>query len=77
MNFKLDCRAMFHTNWPKMTALYDNVFKHTTNMCIEEAGDSFLQNTILWLHKQQEDDSLATPTILSSLTLQKLIMPEQ
>jgi hypothetical protein len=22
-----------------MTALYDNVFKHTTDMCNEEAGD--------------------------------------
>jgi hypothetical protein len=41
MNFELDYRAMFHTNWLKMTTLYDNVFKHTTDMCKEEAGDIF------------------------------------
>jgi len=77
MNFELDYRAMFHTNWLKMTAPHDNISKHITDKCNKEAGDNFFKTTILLLHKQQENDSLATPTILSSLTLQKPIMPEQ
>jgi hypothetical protein len=43
MNFELDYRTMFHTNWLKMTALYDNVSKHTTDMCNKEAGDKFFK----------------------------------
>jgi hypothetical protein len=38
---ELDYRARFHTVILKKMAPYDNVFKHTTDMCDKEAGDHF------------------------------------
>ncbi len=68
---------MFHTNKLKMTAPYHNVFKHTTDMCDKEAGDQFHKIRYFCCTNNKENDSLTTPTILSSLTMQQLITPKQ
>jgi hypothetical protein len=63
-----------------MTALYDNVFKHTTDMCNEEAGGKFLkkyntfvaQTTRKWLsrhtHHTCKSHSIETDGAISSET---------